>query len=80
MLKLLRIINRNEDNLRFYRLPGDREQWVQAYGRDTYDVRYTVAFTPKGGCQLKLDGKNSALGYSIYSLWVFAAELRWWGW
>lgn len=35
-LKLLRIINRNEDSLRFYRLPGDREQWVQAYGRDTY--------------------------------------------
>ncbi|MGQ9901852.1 MAG: CRISPR-associated endonuclease Cas2 [Fimbriimonadales bacterium] len=35
-LKLLRIINRNEDSLRFYRLPGNREQWVQAYGRDTY--------------------------------------------
>lgn len=80
VLKLLRIINRNEDSLRFYRLPGDREQWVQAYGRDTYEVRHTVAFTPKGRCRLKLNGKNSALGYSIYLLWVSAAELRWWGW
>ena len=35
-LKLLRIIDRNEDSLRFYRLPGEREQWVEAYGRDTY--------------------------------------------
>jgi CRISPR-associated protein Cas2 len=35
-LKLLRIIDSNEDSLRFYRLPGEREQWVEAYGRDTY--------------------------------------------
>ncbi|MCX7924349.1 MAG: CRISPR-associated endonuclease Cas1 [Fimbriimonadales bacterium] len=24
------------DSLRFYRLPGDRGQWVETYGRDTY--------------------------------------------
>ncbi|BCW95157.1 MAG: CRISPR-associated endonuclease Cas2 [Fimbriimonadales bacterium] len=35
-LKLLRIINRQEDSLRFYRLPGDRDQWVESHGRDTY--------------------------------------------
>ena len=27
---------RYEDSLRFYCLPGEREQWVEAYGRDTY--------------------------------------------
>jgi len=35
-LKLRRIIDRNEDSLRFYRLPGDRQQWVESYGRDAY--------------------------------------------
>ncbi|MCS7254949.1 MAG: CRISPR-associated endonuclease Cas2 [Armatimonadetes bacterium] len=34
--RLLRIIDRSADSLRFYRLPGDRAQWVETYGRDTY--------------------------------------------
>ncbi|OYT69579.1 MAG: CRISPR-associated endonuclease Cas2 [Armatimonadetes bacterium JP3_11] len=35
-LRLLQIIDRSADSLRFYRLPGDRNQWVETYGRDTY--------------------------------------------
>ncbi len=35
-LRLLQIIDRQADSLRFYRLPGDRAQWVETYGRDTY--------------------------------------------
>ncbi|GIV08170.1 MAG: CRISPR-associated endoribonuclease Cas2 1 [Fimbriimonadales bacterium] len=35
-LRLLQIIDRSADSLRFYRLPGERGQWVETYGRDTY--------------------------------------------
>ncbi|MCS6919895.1 MAG: CRISPR-associated endonuclease Cas2 [Fimbriimonadales bacterium] len=35
-LRLLQIIDRSADSLRFYRLPGDRNQWVETYGRDAY--------------------------------------------
>ena len=36
VVALLNSIDRNEDSLRFYRLPGDRQQWVESYGRDAY--------------------------------------------
>jgi CRISPR-associated protein Cas2 len=35
--RLLKIINPEKDSLRFYRLPGDRERWVEAYGLDRYE-------------------------------------------
>ncbi|GIV11220.1 MAG: CRISPR-associated endoribonuclease Cas2 1 [Fimbriimonadales bacterium] len=35
-LRLLQIIDRSTDSLRFYRLPGDRNHWVETYGRDAY--------------------------------------------
>lgn len=34
--RLLQIIDLTTDSLRFYRLPNDRAQWVETYGRDTY--------------------------------------------
>jgi len=34
--RLLRIIHLQQDSLRCYRLPGEREQWVEVYGRDSY--------------------------------------------
>ncbi|MCS7272907.1 MAG: CRISPR-associated endonuclease Cas2 [Fimbriimonadales bacterium] len=39
--RLLRIIDPNADSLRFYRLPNDRAQYVETYGRDTY-VDFTL--------------------------------------
>jgi CRISPR-associated protein Cas2 len=35
--RLLRIIDPQKDSLRFYRLPGDRSQWVEVYGLDHYE-------------------------------------------
>lgn len=34
--RLLKVIDPNEDSLRFYRLIGGRDQCVETYGRDTY--------------------------------------------
>jgi CRISPR/Cas system-associated endoribonuclease Cas2 len=34
--RLLKIIDPQTDSLRFYRLPGDREKWVEVYGVDHY--------------------------------------------
>lgn len=34
--KLLDIINKEEDSLRFYRLPSPREKAVECYGIDSY--------------------------------------------
>jgi len=34
--RLLKVIDENEDSLRFYRLTGAREEVVDAYGRDGY--------------------------------------------
>ncbi len=34
--RLLREIDPKQDSLRLYQLPGDREQGVEAYGRDDY--------------------------------------------
>lgn len=34
--RLLKIIDPQKDSLRFYRLPGDRQQWVEVYGVDHY--------------------------------------------
>lgn len=35
-LRLLKIIDQEQDSLRIYRLHGRREDVVQAFGRDTY--------------------------------------------
>lgn len=35
--RLLKIIDPQKDSLRFYRLPGDREKWVEVYGLDHYE-------------------------------------------
>ena len=34
--RLLKVIDPQKDSLRFYRLPGDREKWVEVYGVDHY--------------------------------------------
>lgn len=34
--KLLKIIDLDQDSLRFYQLPGGRDNCVECYGRDTY--------------------------------------------
>jgi len=34
--RLLKIIDPQTDSLRFYRLPGDRDKWVEVYGVDHY--------------------------------------------
>jgi len=34
--QLLKVINPQQDSLRFYRLPGERQQWVEVYGLDHY--------------------------------------------
>jgi CRISPR-associated protein Cas2 len=34
--RLLKIIDPQTDSLRFYRLPGDRDKWVEVYGLDHY--------------------------------------------
>ena len=34
--RLLKIIDRDKDSLRFYRLPGGRERCVETYGIDKY--------------------------------------------
>lgn len=34
--RLLKVIDPQKDSLRFYRLPGDRERWVEVYGLDHY--------------------------------------------
>ncbi len=35
--RLLKIIDPQKDSLRFYRLPGDRDKWVEVYGLDHYE-------------------------------------------
>lgn len=34
--RLLKVIDPNQDSLRFYRLVGGREQCTETFGRDTY--------------------------------------------
>lgn len=34
--RLLKVIDPNQDSLRFYRLVGGREQCTETYGRDSY--------------------------------------------
>ena len=34
--RLLKVIDQNEDSLRIYRLPGNRDSWIQVFGIDYY--------------------------------------------
>jgi CRISPR-associated protein Cas2 len=34
--RLFKVIDPQKDSLRFYRLPGDRDKWVEVYGVDHY--------------------------------------------